>query len=159
MKTNRKLQLSKCLLKVKINCDQKSTETFEVVKHRKCCKPRSNENEPINCQNRYQTLYTDGNDEESGNSFDSFTSSSEETPDNKPKQVRSRISKKKRLKNKSTITVDEETNRNSTKPIADQWYQPRQDNNINHYISQPPAETVQYSNIVSRKKKKNCHIQ
>ena len=94
--------------------DQKSTETFEVVKHRKCCKPRSNENEPINCQNRYQTLYTDGNDEESENSSDSFTSSSEETPDNTPKQVRSRISKKKRLKNKSTITVDEETNRNST---------------------------------------------
>ena len=35
-------------------------------------------------------------------------------------------------------------------------YQPRQDNNIYHYISQPPVETVQssYSNIVSRKKKK-----
>ena len=95
--------------------DQKSTEKFEVVKHRKCCKPRSIENEPINCQNRYQTLYTDDNDEESENSSDSFTSSSEETPDNTPKQVRSRISKKKRLKNKSTITVDEETNRNSTK--------------------------------------------
>ena len=52
--------------------------------------------------------------------------------------------------------MDEETNRNSTKPIANQWYQLRQDNNINHYISQPPVETVQssYSNIVSRKKKK-----
>ena len=76
--------------------------------------------------------------------------------DNTPNQVRSRISKKKRLKNKSTITVDEETNRNSTKPIANQWYQLRQDNNINHYISQPPVERVQssYSNIVSRKKKK-----
>ena len=52
--------------------------------------------------------------------------------------------------------MDEETNRNWTQPIADQWYQPRQDNNINYYISQPPVETVQssYSNIVSRKKKK-----
>ena len=52
--------------------------------------------------------------------------------------------------------MDEETNRNSTKPISNQCYQPRQDNNINHYISQPPAEAVQsyYSNIVSRKKKK-----
>ena len=86
--------------------DQKSTEKFEVVKHRKYCKPRSIENEQINCQNRYETLYTDGNDEESENSSDSFTSSSEETPDNTPKQVRSRISKKKRLKNKSTVTVD-----------------------------------------------------
>ena len=109
--------------------DQKSTEKFEVVKHRKYCKPRSIENEPINCQNRYETLYTDGNDEESENSSDSFTSSSEETPDNTPKQVRSRISKKKRLKNKSTITVNEETNRNSTKPMSNQGYQPRQDNN------------------------------
>ena len=32
--------------------DQKSTEKFEVVKHRKYCKPRSIENELINCQNR-----------------------------------------------------------------------------------------------------------
>ena len=34
--------------------------------------------------------------------------------------------------------------------------QPRQDDRINHYIIQPPVETVQssYSNIVSRKKKK-----
>ena len=63
--------------------DQKSTEKFEVVKHRKYCKPRSIENEPVNCQNRYETLYTDGNDEESENSSDSFTSSSEETPDKK----------------------------------------------------------------------------
>ena len=112
------------------------------------------ENEPISCKNRYETLYTGGNDEESENSSDSYTSSSEETPDNPPKQVRSRIIKKKRLKNKST--VDQETNRNSTKPISNQWYQPRQDNNINHYISQPPVETVQssYSNIISRKKKK-----
>ena len=95
--------------------DQKPTKKFEVVKHRKYCKPRSIENEPIKCQNRYETLCTDGNDVESENSSDSFTSSSEETPDNTPKQVRSRISKKKRLKNKNTITVDEETNRNSTK--------------------------------------------
>ena len=42
--------------------DQKSTETFEVVKHRKCCKPGSISNEPINCKNRYQTLLTDRND-------------------------------------------------------------------------------------------------
>ena len=62
--------------------NQKSTEKFEVVKNRKYCKPRSIENKPINCQNRYETLYTDGNDEESENSPDSYTSSSEETPDN-----------------------------------------------------------------------------
>ena len=119
-------------------------------------KPRNIENEPISCQNRYETLYTDSNDEEWKNSSDSFTSSSEKTPDNIPKQVRSRISKKKRLKNKNTITMDEETNRNSTKPISNQWYQPGQDNNINYYISQPPVKTVEssYSNIVSRKKRK-----
>ena len=29
--------------------DQKSSEKFEVVKHRKYYKPRSIENEPINC--------------------------------------------------------------------------------------------------------------
>ena len=129
--------------------DQKSTEKFEVVKHKKYCKPRSIENEPVNCQNRYETLYTDGNDEESENSSDSYI---RETS----KQVWSRISKKKRLKNKSTITVDEETNRSLIQLISNQWYQPRQDNNINHCISQPPVEILQssYGNIVSRKKKK-----
>ena len=60
------------------------------------------------------------------------------------------------MKNKSTITVDQETNRNVSKSISNQWFQLRQDNNINHYISQPSVETVQssYSNIVSKKKKK-----
>ena len=62
--------------------NQKSTEKFEIVKHRKYCKPRSIDEEPINCQNGSETLYTDGNDEELENSSDSFTSSSEETPDN-----------------------------------------------------------------------------
>ena len=69
----------------------------------------------MSCKNRYETLYTDGNDEDSSNSY---TSSSEEPPDNTLKQVLSRISKTKRLKNKSTITMDEETNRNSTKLIS-----------------------------------------
>ena len=32
---------------------------------------------------------------------------------------------KKRLKNKSTITVDQQTNGNSTKPISNQCYQRR----------------------------------
>ena len=105
---------------------QKSTETFEVVKNRKYFKQRSIENEPINYQNRYETLYTDDNDEEWENSSDSYTSSSEETPGNAPKQDRSRISKQKRLKNKSTIIVDQETNTNSTTIIrTNQWYQLR----------------------------------
>ena len=47
--------------------DQKPTKKFEIVNHRKYCKPRSNENEPINCHNRYETLCTDTNDEESEN--------------------------------------------------------------------------------------------
>ena len=34
----------------KLRNDQNSTEKFKVVKHRKYCKPRSVENEPINCQ-------------------------------------------------------------------------------------------------------------
>ena len=126
----------------KLRNDQKSKEKFEVVKHRKYCKPRNLENEPVNCQNRYETLYTDGNDEESENSSYSYTSSSEETSGNTPKQVRSRLRKMKRLKNKSTITVDQEANINLAKPISNQWYQPRQDSNINHYISQSPVETV-----------------
>ena len=102
----------------KLRNDRKSTEKFEVVKHRKYCKRRSIENEPIKCQKRYETLGTGGNDEETENSSDSYTSSSEETPDNTPKQVRSIISKKKRQKNKSTITEDQETKRNSTKLIS-----------------------------------------
>ena len=48
---------------------------------------RNIENEPIKWQNRRETLNTDGNDEETENSPDSYTSSSEETPDNISKQV------------------------------------------------------------------------
>ena len=102
----------------KLHNDQKSTEKFEVVKHRKYCKPKSIETEPINCQKRYEILYIDCNDEETEDSSDSYTSPSEETPDNTPKQVRSKISKKKKLKKKSTITVDQETNSNSTKTTS-----------------------------------------
>ena len=75
--------------------DLKSKETFEVVKHRKYCKASSIKNEPIKCQNRYKTLYTDGNDEESENASSSYTSSLEGTPENTPNQVRRRTSKKK----------------------------------------------------------------
>ena len=64
--------------------DQKSKSFFEVVKHGKYCKPRSIENEPIDCQNRYETLHTDGNDKESENSSNSYTRSSEETSANTP---------------------------------------------------------------------------
>ena len=98
----------------------------------------------------------DRNDEETEDSSNSYTSPLEETPDNTPKQVRSKISKKKKLKQKNTITVDQETNSNSTKPTSNQWYQPTQDDNINHYKSQPLVKTVQSSdsNIVSKKREK-----
>ena len=57
------------------------------------------------CQNRYETLHIDRTDEETEKLSGSYTSSLEETPDNTPKQVfRSIISKRKRLKNKDTIT-------------------------------------------------------
>ena len=46
-----------------------------------------------------------------------------ETPDNTPKQVRSRISKNKKLKNESIITEDQEINSTSTEQISNQWYQ------------------------------------
>ena len=42
------------------------------------------------------------------------------TYDSIPKQVRSIISIKERLKNKSTIPVGREINRNLTKPISNQ---------------------------------------
>ena len=107
-------------------------------KHRKYCKSRSIGNKPRKYTNRYKTLYTDGNNEATENPSNSYTSSSEQTLDNKPKQVRSIINTKKRLKNKRTITVDQETNRNLTKTISNQWFQPIQDNNSNPNISQPP---------------------
>ena len=38
--------------------------------------------------------------------------------------------------------MDQETDRYSTKPVSNQWYQPRHDNKRTHYIIQPPVETV-----------------
>ena len=71
-KTNQNLQLLKCLLKVKINrATIKSQQKNLKWLNKKYCKPRNIENEPINCQSRYETLYTDDNDEESENTSDS----------------------------------------------------------------------------------------
>ena len=42
----------------KMRNNQKSKKKFQVVKHWKYCKPKSIENEPIKCQNGYETLYT-----------------------------------------------------------------------------------------------------
>ena len=61
--------------------NKNSTKKFEVVKHREYFKPSSIENEPINCHDRYETLYADRDDNETENSSDSYTSSSEETPE------------------------------------------------------------------------------
>ena len=70
-------------MKVKINLrsNQNSTKKIEVVKHREYSKPRSIENETITCYDRYETLHADGDDNETENSSDSYTSSSEETPE------------------------------------------------------------------------------
>ena len=49
---------------------------------------RSIENESINCQSRYEALYLQvAMMRRQKNSSDSYISSSEETPDNTPKQV------------------------------------------------------------------------
>ena len=58
-------------------------------------------------------MYIDGNGK-TENSTDSYNSSLVETPNNTLTLARSVISKK-RLKNKSTIAVDQEIIRNSTK--------------------------------------------
>ena len=55
--------------------DLESNSTFEVVTRKSNKKQSIHKTDEIKCSNRYETLYTDDNDDESCNSDDSSTSS------------------------------------------------------------------------------------
>ena len=55
--------------------DLESNSTFEIVTPKSNKKQSIHKTDEIKCSNRYETLYTDDNDDESCNSDDSSTSS------------------------------------------------------------------------------------
>ena len=70
----------------KVDLESNSTKKFEIVTRKSNKKQSIHKTDEIKCSNRYETLYTDDNGDESLNSCDSSTSSdgsisSDETSD------------------------------------------------------------------------------
>ena len=61
----------------KLDLESNSTKKFEIVTRKSNKKQRIHKADEIKCSNRYGTLDTDDNDDESCNSYDSSTSSDE----------------------------------------------------------------------------------
>ena len=61
----------------KLDLESNSTKKFEIVTRKSNKKQRIHKADEIKCSNRYETLDTDDNDDESCNSYDSSTSSDE----------------------------------------------------------------------------------
>ena len=67
----------------KADLESSSTQKFETVKRKSNRKQSIHKTNEIKCSNRYETLYTDDNDDESCNSYDSSTSSDSSISSNK----------------------------------------------------------------------------
>ena len=61
----------------KLDLESNSTKKFGIVTRKSNKKQRIHKADEIKCSNRYETLDTDDNDDESCNSYDSSTSSDE----------------------------------------------------------------------------------
>ena len=59
----------------KVDLESNSTKKFEIVTRKSNKKQSIHKTDEIKCSNRYETLYTDDNGDESLNSCDSSTSS------------------------------------------------------------------------------------
>ena len=59
----------------KVDLESNSTKKFKIVTRKSNRKQSIHKTDEIKCSNRYETLYTDDNDDESCNSYDSSTSS------------------------------------------------------------------------------------
>ena len=59
----------------KVDLGSNSTKKFEIATRKSNRKQSIHKTDEIKCSNRYETLYTDDNDDESCNSYDSNTSS------------------------------------------------------------------------------------
>ena len=85
----------------KLRNEQNSAKKI-LSKHWKYQKPSCIQNEGAECQNRYEILHVDGNDEETENSSDIYTIHRTKHLKKTPKQVQVIIIEKKRLKVVST---------------------------------------------------------
>ena len=132
----------------KANLESSSTQKFETVTRKSNKKQSIHKTNEIKCSNRYETLYTDDNDDESCNSYDSSTSSdSSITSDKMFDEISSgNIQKKKidtAIKEKNEIIKERTDNLDVHK---------------NSYYHQPKAsvERMQstFRSIIMRKRKK-----
>ena len=84
-----------------VDLESNSTKKSEIVTRKSNKKQSIHKTDEIKCSNRYQTLYTNDNDDESCNSYDSSTSSDGGTSSDKMSDGISsgKMQKKKKSKN------------------------------------------------------------
>ena len=97
----------------KVDLESNSTKKFEIVKRKSNKKQSIHKADETKCSNRYETLDTDDNDDESCNSYDSSTSSDEISDKissgNMEKKKNRKIStKRKEMKRKDSENVIKE---------------------------------------------------
>ena len=104
----------------KVDLGSNSTKKFEIATRKSNRKQSIHKTDEIKCSNRYETLYTDDNDDESCNSYDSSTSKGSSTsPDeissgNVQKNKNRKIStERKEMKRKDKNTVIKEKDETS----------------------------------------------
>ena len=97
----------------KVDLESNSTKKFEIVTQKSNKKQSIHKADETKCSNRYETLDTDDNDDESCNSYDSSTSSDEISDKissgNMEKKKNRKIStKRKEMKRKGSENVIKE---------------------------------------------------
>ena len=154
----------------KVDLKSNSAQTFETVKQKSNRKVSIHKTDESKCSNRYETLYTDDNDDESGNSYGSNTSSeistlSDENFDKissgtrQKKKNQKNSMKKKETKGKDQNTVikkKEENSKCEIKTIKKKKGNLDIHKNRYYHQSKAPVERIQstFGGAVTRKRKK-----
>ena len=147
----------------KVDLKSNSTQKFETIRPKSNRKQSIHKTDEIKCSNRYETLYTDDNDDESCNSYDSSTSSNSNTSSDEisDKISSGNIHKKKNQKNSTKRKEMKRKNKNTVIKEKDETSKERTSDlgiHKNRYYNQPKAvvERIQstFRNAITRKRKK-----
>ena len=146
-----------------VDLESNSTKKFEIVTRKSNKKQNIHNTDKIKCSNRYETLYTDGNDDESCNSYGSSTSSDGGTSSDEMSDGISSGNMQKK-KNRKFSTKRKEMKRKDRKNVIKEEDETTKERTVNLHIhknryyhqSKAPVERIQstFSSVITKKRKK-----
>ena len=146
----------------KVDLQSNSTKKIEIVTRKSNKKQSIDKTDEIKCSNRYETLYTDDNDDPSCNSYDSSTFSDgsissdeisvEISKEKKSKNLKVKERKRKEMKRKDRNNVIKEKDE-TTKERASNLHIHK---NRYYHQSKAPAERIQstFSSVITKNTRK-----